>query len=112
MTANQSLRLYQLFLKHFNNDANAKAFVDELEIVLEEKSISDKEIYSNKNDLESFRKDVERDFQLMKQEMKTGFAETKSELKTEINKLIIWIVGTFLAGGSLMILIAKLFFEK
>jgi hypothetical protein len=44
--------------------------------------------------------------------VKTGLAETKSELKTEINKLIIWIVGTFLAGGSLMILIAKLFFEK
>ena len=60
MTATQSLRFYQLFLKHFNNDTDAKAFVDELEIVLEEKSITDKEIYSNKNDLDSFRKDVER----------------------------------------------------
>ena len=48
------------FLKHFKNDADAKAFVNEL----------------------------------------------------QINKLVIWIVATFLAGGSLMILIAKLFFEK
>jgi hypothetical protein len=40
MTATQSLKLYQLSLKHFNNDADAKAFVDELEIVPEEKSIS------------------------------------------------------------------------
>ncbi len=37
MTATQSLRLYDLFLKHFNNDADAKAFVNELEIALEEK---------------------------------------------------------------------------
>jgi hypothetical protein len=52
MTATQSLKLYQLSLKHFNNDADAKAFVDELEIVLEEKSISNEKKYSNKNELE------------------------------------------------------------
>jgi len=108
MTATQSLRLYQLFLKHFNNDADAKAFVDELEIVLEEKSIYDDKKYSNKNEIELLRKD----FQILREEVKASLAETKSEIKSEINKLIIWIVGTFLAGGSLMILIAKLFFDK
>lgn len=50
-----------------------------------------------------------KEFQMVRQEMKTGFAETKSKLKTEINKLIIWIVATFLAGGSLITVIAKFF---
>lgn len=108
MTATQSLRLYNLFLKHFKNEADAKAFVSELEIVLEEKSESDNRTYSNKNEIELLRKD----FQILREEVKTGLAETKSEIKTEINKLIIWIVATFLAGGSLMIIIAKVFFEK
>ena len=67
-----------------------------------------KKKYSNKNEIEL----LSNDFQILREEVKAGLAETKSELKTEINKLIIWIVGTFLAGGSLMILIAKLFFEK
>ncbi len=48
MTATQSLRLYDLFLKHFKNDADAKAFVNELEIVLGEKSNKDDRTYSNK----------------------------------------------------------------
>jgi hypothetical protein len=108
MTATQSLRLYDLFLKHFKNDADAKAFVNELEIVLEERSERDNKTYSNKNEIELLRKD----FQILREEVKAGLAETKSELKTEINKLVIWIVATFLAGGGLMILIVKLFFEK
>jgi hypothetical protein len=37
---NTIFKIIQLSLKHFNNDADAKAFVDELEIVPEEKSIS------------------------------------------------------------------------
>ncbi len=108
MTATQSLRLYDLFLRHFKNEADAKAFVSELEIVLEEKSKNDSKTYSNKNEIELLRKD----FQLLREEVKTGLAETKSEIKSEINKLIIWIIATFLAGGSLMIVIAKVFFEK
>ena len=108
MTAIQSLRLYDLFLKHFKNEADAKAFVSELEIVLEEKLESDGKTYSNKNEIELLRKD----FQILREEIKTALAETKNEIKTEINKLIIWIVATFFAGGSLMIIIAKVFFEK
>jgi hypothetical protein len=48
MTATQSLSLYQLFLKHFNNDEDAKAVVDELEIELEDKSERDDKKYSGK----------------------------------------------------------------
>ena len=64
--------------------------------------------YSNKNEIEILR----RDFQILRQEMKTGFPEIKVEIKTEMNKLKVWIVVTFLAGGGLMIVIAKLFFGK
>lgn len=108
MTAAQSLRLHGLFLKYFHNDDDAKSFVNELEIALEEKTDRDDKTYSNKNEIELLRKD----FQILRQEVKTALAETKSEIKTEINKLVIWIVATFVAGGSLMILIAKFFFEK
>lgn len=108
MTATQSLKLYDILLKYFKNDTDAKAFVNELEIVLNEKSFNDEKVYSNKNEIEILKKEIE----ILRQETKTGFAETKSEIKTEINKLIIWIVATFLAGGALMITIAKIFFTK
>ena len=38
MTAMPSLRLGNLFLRHFNDEADAKAFFNELEIVLKERS--------------------------------------------------------------------------
>jgi len=108
MTSIQSLRLYDLLLKYFNNDADAKAFVSELEIALKENHSNNEKIYTTKNEIDILKKDIE----IFRQETKTGFAETKSELKTEINKLIVWIVATFLAGGGLMIVIAKIFFTK
>ncbi|MEO8961481.1 MAG: hypothetical protein ABI325_06355 [Ginsengibacter sp.] len=48
MTATQSLRLYDLFLKHFKNDADAKAFVNELDIALEEEADKDDKTYTIK----------------------------------------------------------------
>ncbi len=112
MTATQSLRIYDLLLKYFNNDADAKAFVNELDTALTEKKYSDEKIYSTKNEIEGLRKDMEKEFQLMRQETRTGFAELESKIKSEINKLIIWIVATFFAGGGLMIAIAKIFFLR
>ena len=108
MTAIQSLRLYDLLKKYFNNDTDAKAFVNELETALNDNLTINEKNYSSKNEMEILRKDIE----IFRQEVKAGLAETKSELKTEINKLIIWIVATFLAGGSIMIVVAKLFFSR
>lgn len=46
--------------------------------------------------------------ELLGQEMKTGFAETKGELKSDINKLIIWIVSTGIAIVGLLLAFLKL----
>ena len=41
--------------------------------------------------------------ELLRQEMKTGFAETRDEVKSDINKLIIWIVSTGIAIVGLLL---------
>ena len=46
---------------------------------------------------------------MLRQEMKTIAAKTKSEIKSEINKLIVWIIATVFASGAFFIAIAKFF---
>lgn len=65
-----------------------------------------KSTFQPRSDIQELKYHIE----LLRQETKTGLAETKSDLKSEINKLIIWIVATMFAAAALMITIAKIFF--
>ncbi len=55
---------------------------------------------------------IRKDLEILRQEIKTGFAESESRIKSEINRLIIWIIATMFGAGALFITIAKLFFDK
>lgn len=108
MTASQSLKIYEILQRHFNNDADARVIVQEIEQLVSEKFSEEKENIAPKSEIMLMRKDLE----IFRQEMKTGFAESESRIKSEINKLIVWIIATMFGAGALFITIAKLFFNK
>jgi hypothetical protein len=106
MTATQSLKIYKVLLRHFNNDEDARIVVEEIEQIVSEKFSQEKENIAPKSELMLIRKDLE----ILRQEIKTGLAESESRIKSEINKLIVWIIATMFGAGALFITIAKLFF--
>jgi hypothetical protein len=55
---------------------------------------------------------IRKDIEILRQEVKTGFAESESRIKTEINELIVWIVATMFGAAALFITLAKVFFDK
>ena len=107
MTATQSIRLYDLFRKHFRDDADAKIMINEVVAIIDERFQTEKQNFTTVAE----GKQIEFKIDLLRQEMKTGFSESESKIKTELNKLIIWMVATFIGGGGLMIVIAKTFFK-
>ena len=108
MTATQSIKIYDVLVRHFKNDEDARTVVQEIEQIVSEKFLQEKENIAPKSEIMLLRKDMD----LMRQEMKTGFAESESRIKSEINKLIVWIVATMFASGALFIALAKIFFDK
>lgn len=55
---------------------------------------------------------IRKDLEILRQEMKTGFAESESRIKSEINKLVVWIIATVYGAAALFITLAKQFFDK
>jgi hypothetical protein len=80
----------------------------QIEQIVADKFSQEKENIAPKSELMLIRKDLE----ILRQEIKTGFAESESRIKSEINRLIIWIIATMFGAGALFITIAKLFFDK
>ncbi len=106
MTATQYVKLYDFFRNQLNvEDVKAKVFVEEVERIVESKFETEKDKFSSKSDIQELKFEVN----ILRQEIKTAMAETKSELKSEINKLIVWIVATMFASAALIVTIAKLF---
>ncbi len=108
MTATQSLKIYEILQRYFKNDSDAKIVVQEIEQIVSEKFIQERENLASKSELMLLRKDME----ILRQEIKTGFAESESRMKSETNKLIVWIIATMLGSGALFITLAKVFFAK
>ena len=102
------MKIYEILQRHFNNDADARIVVQEIEQVVENKLNREKENLAAKPEIMLLRKDIE----IFRQEVKTGFAESEGRMKSEINKLIIWIIATMFASGALFITLAKVFFDK
>lgn len=51
MTATQSLNLYNLSLRYFQNETDAKAFVSEVEAVVDNKFDTKKDVLATKEDI-------------------------------------------------------------
>lgn len=58
MTAAQSLNLYHIALRYFKNEADAISFVKEIEVVVDNKFDSTKDILATKQDLAESKVDI------------------------------------------------------
>ena len=86
MTAAQSLKIYEVLGKHFNNTEDARVVITEIEQIIETKIADKKDVLATKEDLLKLQIDMEKRF----------------------NQLTIWIVGTAIALAGIVIAIAKL----
>ena len=106
MTATQSLKLFEISKRYFQNENDARSFVEEIEIVVDNKFNQEKQSLASKPELV----DLQNEVKLLRQEMKTGFAEIKSELRGEFNKQLIWLVTVMFALSGIIIAAIKLLF--
>ncbi len=87
MTATQSLKLFQIAQRYFKNEADATSFLSEIELVVDGKLESKKDIFLTKDD--------------------------KIDLMEKMNKdkidLIKWMVGIFI---TLALMIVGLYLKK
>ena len=93
MTAAQSLKIYEILGKHFNNAEDAKTVVTEIEQIIETKIIEKKDILATKEDLVIVRED---------------FLKLRVDIEKRFNQLTIWIVGTSIALAGIIIAVTKL----
>ena len=108
MTATQSIKIYDVLIRHFKNDEDARTVVHEIEAIVSDKFEHEKENFVLKPELLALRNDMA----LLRQEIKTGFAESESRMKSETNKLVLWIIAIIFSSGALFITLAKVFFDK
>ena len=112
MTSAQSLKIYEILQRHFNNDADARVVVQEIEQIVENKFDDKKNFFSSKSEVDLLRRDVDAMRVELLSKIENSALRTENNLKTEINKLIIWIIATMLTSGALFITLAKVFFDK
>ena len=87
MTATQSLKLYQIAQRYFNNQEDATAFVAEIENVVDNKINLQKDVLATKTDISDLRKEI-------------------SDSKVDTIK---WMVGLFI---TLALMIIGLYLKK
>lgn len=97
MNATQSFRIYEILQKHFNNDADAKAIVEEIEQIVDTKISDKKDVLATKEDIARL-------------DIKMSSLETLFERR--FNNLIMWLVGTALVTVGLIFTVIKLFVVK
>ena len=105
MTSTQYIRLYDFFKQelHIEDDAKAKVFIEEVEKIVDNKFDDEKNSFSPRSDIQELKHQME----LLKHETRTTMAEGFSNVKSEINKLIIWIVSTGIAIVGLLLAFLK-----
>lgn len=112
MEITSSIKISELLNRYFKNESDSKILVEQIDQMMSDKVESKTKGFASKAEVEFFRKDLD----IMKIELSSKIENSslrvESNLKSEINKLIIWIVATMLASGALFITLAKLFFDK
>ncbi len=83
-----------------------RSLVEEIENVVDNKFNQEKQTLASKLELV----DLQNEVKLLRQEMKTGFAELKSELRAEFNRQLIWLVGVMFALSGIIITVIKVLF--
>jgi hypothetical protein len=63
-------------------------------------------------EVELLRRDVDTMKIELSSKIENSCLRVESNLKSEINKLIVWIIATMLTSGALFITLAKVFFDE
>ncbi|MDR0792492.1 MAG: hypothetical protein LBE82_04225 [Chitinophagaceae bacterium] len=58
MTVSQSLNLYNISLRYFKNEADAKSFVSEIEVIIDNKFDNKKDTLATKTDLADLKAEI------------------------------------------------------
>ena len=104
MTTTQSFRIYEILQRHFKNNDDAKVVVQEIEEIIETKIDNKSNVLATKGDLSLLKEDV-----LL---FKEGFFKFQINIEKRFNSMILWIVGTGIAGVGLIFSMIKLFLIK
>lgn len=100
MTASQSLKIYEILQRHFNNDADARIVVQEIEQIVENKFEQSKNSFATKEDIGELRVAI--------QEIKTEIISSRVEMEKRFNSMLMWVIGTMIALIGIVIAILKL----
>ena len=108
MNPTPSIKIYQILQRYFQNEGDAKIVIEEIQHTIKDKFEEETSVFSKKSELELLRKDMEA----IELRLTSNILKSESNLKSEINKLIVWIIATMFASGALFITLAKVFFDK
>jgi len=97
MTASQTLKLYEIANKYFKNEADSKAFVSEIEVVVDNKFQKELDRIATKLDLAEMKGILKEDIKAVEIKIEQGF---KDQLK--------WLIILMIAFASLIITVVKL----
>ena len=100
MTTTQSFKIYEILQRHFNNDADAKIVVQEIEQIVENKFETSKNSFATKEDIGQIRISI--------QELKTEIVASRVEMEKRFNSLLMWMIGTMIALLGIVVVILKL----
>lgn len=100
MTTTQSFKIYEVLQRHFNNDADAKIVVQEIEQIVENKFETSKNSFATKEDIGVLRISI--------QELKTEIVASRVEMEKRFNSMLMWMIGTMIALIGIVIAILKL----
>lgn len=101
MTAAQTLKLFEIINKYFKNEADAKAFISEIEATINNKFEDSRNILATKEDIVRLEGRLDGKLTGLKGELTTALAESKVEI-------IKWMVGVSIAVVGLILAFAKL----
>ncbi len=104
MTLAQSFKIYEVLGKYFSNADDAKVIVTEIEEIIETKFTEKKDVLVTKEDLAKMQTSFKEDMAKLREDN----LKHQIDVEKRFNQLIIWIVGTAIALGGLIIAVTKL----
>lgn len=100
MTTTQSFKIYEILQRYFNNDADAKVVVQEIEQIVENKFESSKSSFATKEDIGEVKIGIH--------ELKNEILSSRVEMEKRFNSMLMWIIGTMIAPIAIVVAILKL----
>ena len=100
MTTTQSFKIYEILQRHFNNDADAKIVVQEIEQIVENKFETSKNVFATKEDIGHLTVAIH--------ELKNEILSSRVEMEKRFNSMLMWMIGTMIALIGIVVAILKL----